>query len=58
MDEIDMARLMYHAYAKEAGGVAFDGKPLPSWDELGENRQDCWCAAALAAEDYMSQFFE
>ena len=37
---------MWDAYAKQAGGVTFDGKPLPTWDELGEERQACWKAAA------------
>lgn len=58
MNEVDMAKSMYDAYAKEAGGITFDGKPLPTWDELGEDRQNCWCAAALAAEEYLSEFFD
>jgi Putative 2/3 transmembrane domain holin len=37
----------YASYCEQGGGKTFDGKPLPSWDELGENRQDCWHAAAL-----------
>ena len=37
---------MWDAYAKQAGGVTFDGKHLPTWDELGEERQACWKAAA------------
>ena len=41
-----MEKEMWDAYAKQAGGVTFDGKPLPTWDELGEERQACWKAAA------------
>ena len=35
----------YAAYCKQAGGVTFDGKPLPTFEELGEERQACWIAA-------------
>lgn len=35
----------YEAYTAQAGGVTFDNKPLPTFDELGENRQQCWYAA-------------
>ena len=41
-----MEKEMWDAYAKQAGGVTFDGKPLPTWDELGKERQACWKAAA------------
>lgn len=41
-----IASSMYHAYCKQAGGKTFDGKPLPTWTELGQERQACWVAAA------------
>ena len=41
-----MEKEMWDAYAKQAGGVTSDGKPLPTWDELGDERQACWKAAA------------
>ena len=41
-----MEKEMWEAYAKQAGGLTFDGKPLPTWDELGKERQACWRAAA------------
>ena len=40
-----LAREGYEAYSKEAGGKTFDGKPLPTYAELGEERQACWVAA-------------
>jgi len=46
-----MEKKMWDAYAKQAGGVTFDGKPLPTWDELGEDRQACWKAAASVCAD-------
>jgi hypothetical protein len=47
MTDTHIAKLMWGAYATQAGGKTFDGKPLPSWEELGEERQSCWVAAAL-----------
>ena len=38
----------YAAYCVQAGGVTFDGKPLPTFYELGEERQACWIAAVDA----------
>lgn len=39
---------MWDAYAAQGGGKTFDGKPLPAWDELGDERQSCWRAALKA----------
>lgn len=47
--EYDLARKMWNAYALRAGGKTYDGKPLPTWDDLGEDRQLCWVAAARVA---------
>lgn len=41
-----LARSAYDAYCKQAGGKTFDGKPLPTFEELGPERQECWVAAA------------
>ena len=49
MTDTIIARIMWDAYAAQAGGKTFDGKPLPTWEELGEERQACWLAAASAA---------
>ena len=46
MTDTHIAKLMWDAYAVQAGGKTFDGKSLPTGDELGENRQSCWVAAA------------
>lgn len=43
------AKKLWEAYSEAAGGKTFDGKPLPTWDELGEDRQKCWDAAAETA---------
>ena len=51
MTDTHIAKLMWDAYAIQAGGKTFDGKPLPTWDELGEERQSCWVAAASVTAD-------
>ena len=51
MTDTRIAKLMWDAYAIQAGGITFDGKPLPTWDELGEDRQSCWVAAASVTAD-------
>ena len=47
---MNLAEVAYQAYCKQAGGVTFDGKPLPTYAELGSNRQECWEAAVSAVE--------
>lgn len=43
----DLAQAGYAAYCKRAGGMTFDGKELPTFDELGAERQACWIACAV-----------
>jgi hypothetical protein len=40
-----IAESAYHAYCKEVGGKTFDGKPLPTYAELGAERQAGWVAS-------------
>lgn len=47
----DIAQQMYRAYDAHAGQKTYDGKPLPTWHELGRNRQECWIAAAARAKE-------
>jgi hypothetical protein len=44
----DLGRVAYDAYCVQAGGKTFDGKPLPTWFELGNDRRLCWVAAVTA----------
>ena len=46
-----IAQAMWAAYSEQAGGLAFDGRPLPTWEQLGDDRQQCWIAAAQAARN-------
>ena len=46
--ELQPAKIAYQAYRQQAVGKTFDGKLLPSFEELGTERQACWVAAAEA----------
>ena len=36
----------YQRYTAGVGGTTFDGKPLPTWDDLGDRQKAGWCATA------------
>lgn len=40
-----LAKNAYQAYCRQAGGKTFDGKPLPTFEQLGADRQACWKSA-------------
>lgn len=44
----DAGKVGYEAYAKFTGGKTFDGRDMPKWDDLTENIQNAWRAAAHA----------
>lgn len=51
MDENEIeayCRVAWAAYKEEVGGVSFEDKPLPEWDDLGERQQYGWRAAVGA----------
>lgn len=54
MNELDFTpegrkgKLGYEAYAKSTGGKTFDGRDMPSWNELGPKIQGAWVAAGEA----------
>ena len=43
---MNAARNTYAAYVNAVGGTTFDGRPLPTFDELGERQKAGWQAAA------------
>ena len=55
MSNTHIAELMWDAYATQAGGKTFDGKPLPTWEELGDERQSCWAAAASVISGHIEK---
>lgn len=46
-----LARIAWDAYAVAVGGKTFDGKPLPTYEQLGETQKAGWAAAAEAIKD-------
>ena len=46
-----LAQAGYAAYCKQAGGLTFDGKPMPTYAQMGSDRQACWIAAAKAVAE-------
>lgn len=42
------ARAGYVAYREQTGGLTFDGRPMPQWEELPVRITLAWAAAALA----------
>ncbi len=51
----NLAVTAYSAYCQQAGGKTFDGKPLPTFEELGEDRQQCWFAATAAVQTAIAE---
>lgn len=47
MDET-FARIGYEAYGAHADWKAYDGKPMPKWDELRPDIKEKWAVAAEA----------
>jgi hypothetical protein len=47
-DDYLYARMGYDAYALSTGGKTFDGRSMPSWDDLPERIRDAWRAATDA----------
>ncbi len=43
-----LARAAYAAYCLQAASLTSINKPLPSFDEMGAERQSCWIAAVQA----------
>jgi hypothetical protein len=40
----------YAIYAQAVGGTTFDGKPLPTFEQLGERQRAAWEAVATAKD--------
>lgn len=42
----------YEAYALHTGGKTFDGRDMPTWDELPDSIKLAWGSAASAVFDF------
>jgi len=54
INEHTVAEALYTEYCKAVGGKAFNGDPLPSWEEFSKDetkkkQSDAWLAAAARA---------
>lgn len=47
-DLVELARDMFNAYNERGGWKTFDGRPVPKWEDLGDEVQARWVAAAGA----------
>ena len=45
------AKRAYAGYAVSTGGLSFDGRKMPQWDELPARIQEAWRCAIVAAFD-------
>jgi hypothetical protein len=49
---------MFAAYNEQAGGLTWDGKPIPPWESTGPKVQANWRAAAREAVAFMCERVE
>lgn len=45
-NEKSIGQLAFEAYAEQMGGVTYDNKPIPSWDQVSINVRNGWEKAA------------
>lgn len=43
-----LGQVGYEAYAESTGGLTWDLRPMPKWEEITEKIRKAWNAAALA----------
>lgn len=51
----DIAGMAYEAYSMAAGGKAFNGDPLPSWNQVNPQIRSYWRAAMRVVRGSLSQ---
>lgn len=52
-DVTPLAKHMFDAYGEHCGWKAWDGRPMPRWEDLNEAVRSHWKAAALAALEFL-----
>ena len=50
---MDLAKVGYDAYGAKAEWKAYNGQPMPQWDELPQHIRDKWRSAAKAMKLYV-----
>lgn len=48
VDNWALAKINYDAYGDQVGWLNFQGKPMPTWEELPDSIKLGWLAGALA----------
>lgn len=43
-----LGQIAFEAYVLDIGGLTYDGKPIPSWDNLTDRVRKAWEMAAIA----------
>lgn len=46
LDDLRLGQAGYEAYAKQTGGKTFDGRDMPTWEQLPDRIKEAWSAAA------------
>jgi hypothetical protein len=50
----ELGRVGYEAYGDHAEWKAFDGRPMPRWDDLRADIKEKWAVAALAIQNELA----
>lgn len=46
-----LSQIAFEAYTNEKGGIAYDGTPIPAWENLSKEVKSGWRAAVQAVID-------
>lgn len=53
--EKELGQVAFEAYCSQVGGITFDNRPIPTWENLSESVQNGWRAAAYMAANIQLQ---
>lgn len=51
---LELAEAGYRGYAAHTGGLTFDGRQMPTWDDLPVRTVGAWVAAVVAVQAGMA----
>lgn len=46
--DLEYAQTAWAAYVQAVGNTTYDGRPMPTWDQLGDRQREGWKEAAKA----------
>lgn len=47
---LELAQAGYNGYAAQTGGLTYDGRTMPKWEDLPERTVQAWVAAVIAIQ--------